>query len=236
MANSSLISIFASEAAKKQALIQAKKGKTSEQKDAIDFFAKDGSGCGCLGGSTMSMSAYISKVQEKCRTLNLRARAIQRLAIDEGEATALIDPICLYNFEFSDDDAWIKIEDNQAVSSKYTVTWMFFSETQIYLYSYTFDMTSDDVEEYCREYFYQDITCFEVENDIVEKIDINVGKGCLGGGCLGGESIRKNNYTVDSFKITVPGSSCEIAMKDAGAQMKNIQAAKALLRERKFIK
>ena len=233
-----LVGKGAEEAARKQALIQLKKGKTSEQKDCIDFFTTtQNGGCGCLGrsNSTMTMEGYIAKVQERCRMLNLRSRAITRLGIDESDTTSLIDPICLYNFELdlNDEKLWIKLENNQVVSSRYTVTWLFFSENQVYIYTFTFDMTSDDVWEYCREYFYQDITCFETENDIVEKIDISIAQGCLGGG---GESVAKNNFTREIFRITVPGSSCKIAMRNAGTQMQSIQAAKALLREKKFLK
>lgn len=243
MANSlfnTVVGKGAEEAARRQALIQMKKGKTSEQKDCIDFFTttKKG-GCGCLGGgsSTMTMEAYIAKVQERCKSLNLRARAVAQLGIDEGESTSLIDPICLYNFDLNmkkidDGEIWIKYENNQIVSSKYVVTWLFFSETQVYIYSNTFDMISDNVEEVCREYFYQDITCFETEHDIVEKIDTTVVQGCFGGG----ESISKNNYTKDYVQITVPGSTQIIAMRNAGTQMQSIQAAKALIRERKFLK
>lgn len=233
-----LIGTGAEEAARRQALIQMKKGKTNEQKDCIDFFTTTSKGgCGCLGrgSSTMTMEGYIAKVQEKCRTLNLRSKAIARLGIDESETTSLIEPICLYNFELDLDDEklWIKLENNQVVSSRYTVNWLFFSENQVYIYTFTFDMTSDDVWEYCKEYFYQDITCFETENDIVEKIDISIAQGCLN---AGGESIAKNNFTREIFRITVPGSSCKIAMRNAGTQMQSIQAAKALLREKKFLK
>ena len=104
---SSLVGKGAEEAARKQALIQMKKGKTNEQKDYIDFFTTTNKGgCigkvqGCLGrgGSTMTMDAYVAKVQEKCRMLNLKSRAITQLGIDESDATSLIDPICLYNFK-----------------------------------------------------------------------------------------------------------------------------------------
>ena len=50
----------------KKALADAKKGKSKEQKDIIDFFASEygGSGCGCLGkGSrSMSMDEYQRKI------------------------------------------------------------------------------------------------------------------------------------------------------------------------------
>ncbi|MBR0277414.1 MAG: hypothetical protein IJQ50_03000, partial [Clostridia bacterium] len=240
----SLIGMGADEAARKQELIRLKKGKTNEQKDCIDFFTTTNQGgCGCLGGggclggssSTMTMDEYISKVQEKCRMLNIRARAINRLGIDENEIVSLIDPICLYSFKFSKIDKsypWIKLENQNAVSSRYMVTWLFFSENQVYVYSYTFDMTSDDVWEYCCEYFYQDITCFETTHEIKEKIDTSIAQGCL----KSGETVTKNNYTVESFRIIVPGDYYTVSMRDAGTQMQSVQAAKALLREKKFSK
>lgn len=225
----------AQEAARRQALLQLKKGKTNEQKDCIDYFTSEPSGgCGCLRGkSAMTMDEYVAKVQEKCRSLNLRAAAINRLGIDEEEATALIDPICLYNFDLDLDnnDLWWRYENNKVVSSRYTVTWLFFSEEQVYRYAYTFDMTSDDVWEYCEEFFYKDIVCFETEHDIREKIDTSPAKGCLGG-----ETVKKNNFTVDIFRITVPGKVCKVGMRDAGTQKQSIQAAKALLREKKMAK
>lgn len=243
MANSlfnTVVGKGAEEAARRQELIQMKKGKTSEQKDCIDFFTttKKG-GCGCLGGgnSTMTIEGYIAKVQDRCKALNLRARAIEQLGIDESESASLIDPVCLYNFDFNrkeinEGEIWIKFENNQVVTSKYTVTWLFFNETQVYVYSNTFDMLSDGVEEICREIFYQDITCFETERDVVEKIDISVAQGCLGGG----ESVAKNNYTREYVQITVPGSGLSIPLRNAGTQIQSIQAARALIRERKFLK
>ncbi len=218
--------------AKKQ-LAEAKKGKTKEQKAVIDFFASDygGSGCGCLGKNTriMSMDEYQRQVGERCNSLNLRKRAIEKIGLDESEISE-ISPICLSSYKF-DDDTWIKVENGAAVSSQYCVSWIFFSSTQMYTYSYQFDMTSDNTWENTKDFFYQDITCFATENKVVENIQPETGKGCLSK-----ETIYKQNYVVDTLKITVPGTSYSISMRDAGAQAQSIQAAKAMLRERKFIK
>lgn len=218
----------------KKALAEAKKGKSKEQKDVIDFFASEygGSGCGCLGrgSKSMSMEEYQRKVGDRCNSLNLKARAMEKIGLDESEISE-IPPICLNAYVF-DDDTWKKIEGNIAVSSQYCVSWIFFSATQMYTYSYTFDMTSDNTWENTNDFFYQDITCFATENKIVERIMTESGKGCFGHG----ESSYKQNYVVDTLQITVPGSSYTISMRDAGAQAQSIQAAKAMLRERKFVK
>ncbi len=218
----------------KKELADAKKGKSKEQKDIIDFFASDfgGSGFGCLrkGFRSMSLDEYQKKVGERCNSLNLKSKALAKIGLDESQISE-ISPICLSSFVF-DDDAWVKVEGNVAVSSKYCVTWIFFSATQLYAYSFIFDMTGDNTWEITKDYFYQDITCFETESKLVERILTETGKGCFGKG----ESTYKQNYIVDTLRITVSGSSFSISIRDAGNQAQSIQAAKAMLRERKFAK
>ena len=217
----------------KKELAEAKKGKSKEQKDIIDFFASEygGSGCGCLGkgSKSMSMDEYQKKIGERCNSLNLKTKAMAKIGLDESEISE-ISPICLSSYVF--DDAWVKVEGNIAVSSKYCVSWIFFSATQMYTYSYTFDMTSDNTWEVTNDFFFQDITCFTTENKLVERIMTETGKGCFGKG----ESSYKQNYIVDTLKITASGTSYIVSLKDAGAQAQSIQAAKAMLRERKFVK
>ncbi len=218
----------------KKALAELKKGKSKEQRDVIDFFASEygGSGCGCLkrGLKSMSMDEYQRKIGERCNSLNIKNRAMEKIGLDESEINE-IPPICLSSYVF-DDDAWVNVDGNVAVSSKYCVSWVFFSATQMYTYSYTFDMTSDNTNEITNDFFYQDISCFTTESRLVERIMTETGKGCFGKG----ESSYKQNYIVDTLKITVPGTSYIVSMKDAGAQAQSIQAAKAMLRERKFVK
>lgn len=218
----------------KKALADAKKGKTKEQKDIIDFFADvyGGSGCGCLGKGSKSMSVeeYQNKVGERCNSYNFKQKAMEKIGLDESEISE-IPPICLNSFVF-DDEAWIKIDGDVAVSSQYCVSWIFFSATQMYTYSFIFDMTSDNTWEYTNDFFYQDITCFRTESQLVERILTEPGKGCLNSG----ESTYKQNYVVDTLKIIVPGTEYKISIRDAGVQAQSIQAAKAMLRERKFVK
>ena len=178
----------------------------------------------------MSMDEYQRKIGERCNSLNLKTKAMDKIGLDESEISE-ISPICLSSYVF-DDDAWVKVEGNIAVSSQYCVSWIFFSATQMYTYSYTFDMTSDNTWEVTNDFFYQDITCFTTENKLVERIMTETGKGCFGKG----ESSYKQNYIVDTLKITVPGTSYIVSMRDAGAQAQSIQAAKAMLRERRFVK
>lgn len=220
-------------AVKTATLKSMKVGKTSEQKKVIDFFFNsDGDkGCRKLFGvlSNMSMQEYIQMVQKKCGEFDTRARAIEKIGLDESEIQE-IEPIKLMSFVY-DDDVEMKYEEKVVVSNRFAISWIFFSSLQMYTYTYIFDMMSDDTWEITNDFFYSDITCFKTAHLIKEKIDVNV-LGCLNGKVSG----VKKNYVVDTLDIIVPGYEYSFSMRDNEASERSIQAAKAMLREKKFLK
>ena len=217
-------------------------GKSAQQKRVIDFFAEFyGQGGGCLKKRVMKLEEYERMIVERCNSLNIKQRAIARIALDESEISE-INPISLHSYIYpsfrqgNSNNILVKIANNTAVSSRYEVTWLFFSQTQIYAYSIEFDMTSDEIIEDVQEFFYTDITCFETCNHLVENIRVDT-KGCLkkgSDGCF--NAYIKDNYVVDSFRINVPGREFSVSMKNSGNQFQSIQAAKAMLREKKYTK
>lgn len=218
-----------------------KHGKTKDQKRVIDFFADfyGASTGGCLKNlSTMKLDEYEKMILDRCNSLNIKQRALQRIGLDESEISE-INPISLHSYVYtaskiSSNEVLLKIVNDVAVTSKYEVTWLFFSQQQIYAYSIEFDMISDEIVEDVQEFFYSDITCFETVNHLVENIRYDL-KGCLKTkGCL--NATVKNNYVVDSFVITVPGKEFSVSMRNSGNQFSSIQAAKAMLREKKYSK
>lgn len=234
---SSMASAAAQRAAEVARIEGLKKGKTPEQKRVIDFFFDLGSdkGCGCGGclsksSGNLTMDEYLKLVQDKCNALNSKAKAIEKIGLDESEIQE-IPPILLYSFVY-DDDVLLKVEDGVAVSSQYAITWIFFSANQIYTYKYIFDTTSDNTWEITNDFFYTDITCLTTQRQLKEKIDVVIGKGCFSSG----ENTVKNNYTVDTFEIIVPGTSYRFSMRNGESFEQSFQAAKAMLREKKFSK
>lgn len=232
----SLTNYAVSKTAEKIALENLKRGKSDEQKDCIDFLYNDG-GCGC--GKKMflkyTMESYEQLVANKLLNLNLRQRAINKIGLDEDEISE-IPPIVLsgyvYEANSSSDTVLVHAEQGRAVSSRFNVSWIFFSKTQLYAYSYTFDTISDNTYEKTQDFFYQDITCFTTLQRVVENIEFKM-KGC---GCLRfGSTPVKNNYIVDSLNIQVPGTSFSFSMRNNDTLEQSIQAAKAMLRERKFV-
>lgn len=211
-------------------VVSLKKGKTEEQKAAIDYlFNVVAGGCGCLGGKkkTMTTQDYLNMVQRKCNSLDLQTRALQKIGLTADQVQE-IPPIVLSAFVY-DDDCLVRVDNNVAVSSQYSIAWIFFSKTQMYTYKYIFDTTSDNTWELTKDFFYSDITCFSTERAVKEKIDVYPGKGCLKG-----ESIIKNHYVVDTLEVIVPGTSYSFSLRNSDTVEQSIQAAKAMLRDNKF--
>lgn len=218
-------------AEEKAKLENMKKGKTEEQKRVIDFFANLYAGCGCgvgSAGAKMTMNEYQQIVSNKLYALNLKQKAMDKIGLDESEINE-IPPIVLSGYDFDSNDVLVRVIDGMAVSSRFSVSWIFFSATQLYAYTYTFETISDNTWEQTQDFFYQDITSFTTLQKVVEKIDITT-VGCI----KKGENIVKNNYIVDSLQIVVPGNSFSFSMRNNDSLDQSIQAAKAMLRERKF--
>lgn len=229
---------IAAEAAAKKARMEAmKRGKSPEQCRVIDFFfgldlGKKGCG-GCLSkaSSHYTMAEYNKLVQDKCDMLDFKRKALDKIGLDESQIQE-IAPLTMAGYLFDDDDL-VKVEDGMAVSNRFSVTWIFFSATQMYTYKYIFDTTSDSTWEYTNDFFYSDITCLSTVRRLKEQIDAVPKKGCLGGG---GTEYVKHNYTVDTMEIVVPGTSYSFSIRNAQTFESSVQAAKAMLREKKYMK
>ena len=200
----------------------AKQGKTPEQCKVIDYFYGGG---GCLS-STMSDSEYESLVQARANSEDFKARALNKLGIDETEVNE-IEPVHFEGYNFDNKSARaIQGKDLVWRSSQYQITWLFFSSTQIYVYQYTFNMDSNTVKEKTDEYFYRDVTNFSSKSDSVEKI---VPKS---GGCLQVSYINQNVDT-STFMIVVPGMNFTCSMSQNEYTDRAIQGMKSKLREKK---
>ena len=206
-----------------------KKGKTEAQKQAIDFlFGEGNGGCGCLKSkSAMTMQSYNAMVQQKCQSLNLYQRAMAKIGLDPSQVQE-IPPIVLHSYVY-DEDCLVRVDDNTAVSSQYSVAWIFFSDMQMFTYKFIFDTTSDNTWEFTKDFFYTDVTCFSTLQRVHEKIRYTPGAGCLKS-----ESINKSHYVSDCLELIVPGTSYSFSMKSTPEIQQSIQAAKAMIREKKY--
>ncbi len=192
--------------------------KTIEQRKIITEFFLFQSGC---GHHEMSEDEYLSLVQKKRESFKLKEKALHKLGIDESQVQE-IDPVEFVGFNY-DDDYFAKGN----LTSKYESTWIFFSDTQLYVYSFLFDMTSNSTRERTEEYFYKDVTSFSSSTKSLELIT-NQPSGC-------GSTMNSVKGSIDMayFSIVVPGDKFNCTMQSNDTTEKIIQGMKQKLREKK---
>jgi len=193
---------------------------TPEEKELLkNYFAFAG---GCFA-KPLSDEEYLAKVEAKLKSLNIYQRAIRKIGLDEEEIQE-IPPKEFGNFLFTSDAV---SGPSGIYTSKYQVSWFFFSATQIYFYQYTLDMLSQSAKESCEEYFYKDITSFSTNEDTTEYNYVAMK------GCPKKPVNTKGTRTVSSLKVVVPGDKFEIAAKAGEDLETKVQAMKQKLREKK---
>lgn len=195
------------------------RGKTDEQKRVIKYFLETG----CLSSFTiMKDEEYDQVVLSKLNSLNLRKKALEKIGLDEDQLKE-IPPVYLHGYHF--DDAYSKVgKDDRIRSSKYDATWLFFSDSQVYMYSYVLDMSSDAKKESTEEYFYKDITNFSTSS---ETTDVNQPVGC------DGNDFKKIQREYSRFGMVVPGDKFFCSTSGVADVDKSVSAMKQKLREKK---
>lgn len=187
-------------------------GKTPEQVKVIEYFCAEG----CLT-SKMSDDDYLNMVRTKRDSMNFKQKALDKIGLDEDEVSE-IPPAMFEGFVFK--NAYAKRNAaGKWVSSAYQVSWVFFSATQIYLYSYTFNMDEDKKSERTDEFFYKDVTSFSTmsETDTAHALQD-----------------KKFEVTSEQFAMVVPGDKLFLAMGDVEDADSIIQGMKQKLREKKM--
>ena len=213
-------------AARQKEMNDLLRGKTSEQQAIIKFFY--GASAGCMQ-SGMTVQQYQEKVNARLQSLNTKQMALKKLGIDEEEVQE-IEPVSFEGYVFTDksDNLVSRATTNTWVSSDYQITWLFFGEKELFIYQYSFSMTSDSKRENTMQYFYQDVTNFAAASDTYQKW-ISESKG----GCAGGNEYRQVSADSDEFKIVVPGDTLRCSMTPTDSTDAAIRGMRNKLREMK---
>lgn len=188
------------------------RGKNEEQTKTIEYFCKEG----CMT-KTISDEEYLDMVRRKRDSMDFKQKALTKTGLDEEEVSE-IAPAMFEGFVYK--NAYAKQNaSGEWVSSAYQVSWIFFSSTQIFLYSYTFNMDEDKKNERTDEFFYKDVTSFST----LSESDTAHG--------LGGNTFE---VTSEQFAMVVPGDKLFMAMGDIQNADAIIQGMKQKLREKKM--
>ena len=194
------------------------KGRSESQKQVIRYFLNDG----CLQ-KKMKDEEYDAMVVRYAESLNAKQKAMDKIGLDESQLKE-IEPVHLENYYFDEKKTFSKMGKNgKWRSSAYQVSWLFFSETQVYLYQHTFNMDEDGKKEKTEEYFYKDITNFSTSSDTVETPYWDPKQ----------KKLVLKNVDSNRFRLVVPGDSFYCAMDQNDYTERAIQAMKAKPREKK---
>lgn len=195
------------------------KGRTDEQAAVIRYFCNDPK---CLSKKPISDAEYDEMVLAVLRSNDYKKKALDKIGLDEDQVKE-IEPVHFEGFQYDKQSLAKQGDDGKYRSSKYQVSWLFFSSTQVYLYQNTFNMDEDGKKESTEEYFYKDITNFSTSSDTVETPFYDKEKG---------KDILKN---VDSnrFAITVPGDKFYCSLEQNDYTENAIRGMKSMLREKK---
>ena len=194
-------------------------GRTDDQKAVIRYFCNEPA---CLRKKPISDSEYDNMVKAVLSKSDFRKRALLKIGLDEDELKE-IEPVHFEGFQFDKTSLSKLGADGKWRSSKYQVSWLFFSTAQLFLYQYTFNMDEDGKKEATEEYFYKDITNFSTSSDTVETpiYDPKEGKTVL------------KNVDSNRFAITVPGDKFYCSLEQSNYTERAIQGMKSLLRDKK---
>lgn len=195
------------------------KGRTDEQAAVIRYFCNDPK---CLSKQPISDAEYDEMVLAVLRLNDYKKKALDKIGLDEDQVKE-IEPVHFEGFQYDKQSLAKQGDDGKYRSSKYQVSWLFFSSTQVYLYQNTFNMDEDGKKESTEEYFYKDITNFSTSSDTVETpfYDEETGKDIL------------KNVDSNRFAITVPGDKFYCSLEQNDYTENAIRGMKSMLREKK---
>lgn len=195
------------------------KGKSEQQKQVIKYLYG-----GCMTFGKMTDSDYDRMVASVRDSLNLKQKALNKIGLDEDQLRE-IDPVFFEGY--ARDNLFVGKQDGKLRSTWYETAWLFFSDTQVYMYKYSWDMESDGKRETSEEYFYRDITNFNTAAETVEAFQVK-------NGCNGKEKSReKVNRDYSSFSLVVPGDKFYCSTSNAPNAEASVSAMKQKLREKK---
>ncbi|MCD7827465.1 MAG: hypothetical protein LUG85_02880 [Clostridiales bacterium] len=203
------------------------KGRTSEQKKVVNYLYGHR---GCLTPS-LTDEQYDKMVRDRISSMDFKTKALAKIGIDETEVQE-IDPVHFEGAYLPDrkdnrrDTLSIKGKDGKMRSSEYMVTWLFFGDSQLFIYQYTLNMCSESFKEKTLDYFYKDITNLTTVSDSIER---DIPKQS----CTGRVSYQTIMVDTTRFRVIVPGDDFACAALNGDYLDRAVQGMKAKLREKK---
>ncbi len=165
----------------------------------------------------MTDEEFEALVDAKIESLNIAQLGLDRLGLDEDQVKE-IKPIILRDKVIDEKSLTVRNKGNHSIhSSTQYVTYLYFTDEQLFVYKIQFDMCCNMQDEWTSEFFYKDIcdvSSYTYKN--ILKIDD-----------------YEFEYSTVSFKIIAFNSSIGFDMDGDNDKVGSIQAMKQKIREKK---
>ncbi len=200
-----------------------KAGRSKEQKQVIDYFLGKG---GCLGFGKLNDKKYDELVSKVVHAIDHKSEGLRKIGLDPTQVSK-VKAISFEGYNFSDRNIFTKLgKDLLWRSSSYQVTWVFFTDEELFLYQWTTNLDEDGKKVRTAEYFYKDIVSIYTETGSEER-EVLKRRG------LTTNIYQRILMDYNQFMIVVPGDKLAISITNPEASERSIQGLKALVRERK---
>jgi len=182
----------------------------SDNTKALDYLIKEG----CIARLfVISDETYDQMVLRKLNSLNLAAKALAKTGLDEDQLKE-IPPVYFHGLHIDKKSIERVGNDGKLRGSKYDATMLYFSDTQLFMYQYVFDLTEGTwKKEETLEFFYKDVVSFAT----VTKTSERTGKD------------------VSAFSLKVSGDAFDCSISGCPDAEKVIAGMKQKLREKKNV-
>lgn len=195
----------------------------------VKAYFKSETTSGCFGGKTKYTDwDYDQFILDNINGFFSTKKAAQTIGIDESQIDEK-SSISLKGFEYEDGYLSRYGLDGIMRTSQYSVSKIYFSENQIFVYKVFFDFLTHSTDISTREYFYKDITTFSCTNSIKERKEYIEKTRLSGRGC---DVMWKKSETL-RFCIVVPGDTFSCSVSGVSEFEKTIQGMRQKLREKK---
>ena len=186
-----------------------KKGVDKDSVKVIDYFTKEG----CFSG-IMKDDEYFGMVKSFSDSVTAE-KAAAKIGIDLDDVQE-ISPVRLSGFKIIESPLVKRIDSGKLLGSIFEVTWLFFSNEQLYLYEKKCSFHKNrKTTEMTNEYFYKDVVSLAT----LDKETKN--------------KISGQEYDSTVFNLTVPGDQITVALDPTAETEAAIQGMKQKVREKK---
>ena len=164
---------------------------------------------------------YDKFLKQVVDNINPKKKGMDRLGIDEDQVKE-VEPFAIRGNDWKTN--WRRGKDGIYRTNGYELSWLYFSDTQIYIYTVKFKLSEPTkLTEDTQEFFYTDIV----------SVAVNTESTTLSGSSGDG---KDESINTEAFRLVVPGDKLSFAFTSNEFINTSVNGMKNLIRQKKMTK